>query len=109
MDETASKKILSMLGLARRAGKTVCGADLAVMAVRSDKTFIVLLARDASERTKKQLSDKCFSHNVKLIHLTASQDEMAKAAGKSSPVSAVAVTDRHFADGIAALAGEQSN
>lgn len=107
MDEMTSKKILSMLGLARRAGKTVCGTDLAILAVRSDKAFIVIMACDVSERTKKQLSDKCISHNVKLVQTDASQSEMAKATGKSSPVSAVAVTDRHFADGIMKLAAAQ--
>lgn len=103
MDSLNTSKILSLVGLARRAGKTVIGTDLVITAVKAGKASIVLIASDVSERTEKQLCDKCFSHNVKLVSLSATREAMAKAAGKSSPISAVAVTDRNFTAGIVKL------
>lgn len=41
-------KWLSMLGLARRAGKLAMGHDLALQSVRDGKAQLVLTARNAS-------------------------------------------------------------
>ena len=43
-------KWLSMLGLARRAGKLAMGHDLALQSVRDGKAQLVLTARNASPR-----------------------------------------------------------
>ena len=103
MNSASKMKILSFAGLARRAGKTVLGTDLVLSAIQAEKAFLVLVASDASERTKKQLCDKCISHNVKLVLIPATRDEMAKAAGKNAPVAAIAVTDKNFAKGFSNL------
>ena len=50
------EKIFGMLGLARRAGKLIYGSDAAVNAVRSGKAKAVILAADASDRTKKLIN-----------------------------------------------------
>ena len=43
-------KLLSMLGLARRAGKIEPGFDAAVSAARGRKAAVLLCAQDMSER-----------------------------------------------------------
>ena len=48
-------KLLSLLGLARRAGKIEPGFDAAVSAARGHKAALLLAARDISEKTLKNL------------------------------------------------------
>lgn len=47
-------KWLSMLGLARRAGKLAMGHDLALQSVRDGKAQLVLTARNASPRLLRE-------------------------------------------------------
>lgn len=49
-------KLLSMLGLARRAGALSMGHDMAEKAVYASKAKLLLFADDASERVKKEFS-----------------------------------------------------
>ena len=95
-------RILSMLGLAKRAGKLVCGTDAVIAAVTSPKKpDLVIAAADASERTKKQLADKCATHSVKLVFSGMKKDEIAPAVGKKDgQTSACAVCDRGMAEKI---------
>ena len=95
---TAEAAILRMLGLARRARKLAVGTDAAIDAARSGKAAVVVLASDASERTKKQIGDKCASHGVTLIRLEADRQTLAASLGsKDGQTSACAVTDRNMA------------
>ena len=43
-------KVLSMLGIARRAGKLSMGHDMAEKAIKSNKARIVMFCSDASKR-----------------------------------------------------------
>ena len=52
-------KVLSLLGLATRAGKIKSGSFLTEQAVKAGKAYLVLIAGDASENTKKKLSNMC--------------------------------------------------
>lgn len=97
------QKLSSLIGLSRRAGRLLCGTELTISAVQTGKAKLALLACDASERTKKQLRDKCFSHSVKLVELPLSCDDLARAAGKSAPIAAMAISDKNFAIGIEKL------
>jgi len=99
-------RILRLLGLCRRAGKLLSGQDTVITAVRSEKAALALLSSDASERTQKQLRDKCAFYGVPLLHLTVDGDSLGKATGKSGTLSSLAVTDRGFASAIRKLAEE---
>lgn len=48
-----------MLGLAQRAGKVASGEFSTEKAVKSKKAFLVVVASDASDNTKKMFSDMC--------------------------------------------------
>ena len=98
-------RLLGMIGLAKRAGRLVCGTDAVISAVSSaKKPQLVIAADDISERTKK-LSDKCAHYGVKLLIISAGRDALASAIGKkTSFVSAAAVTDGSFAEQISFLA-----
>ena len=45
-----SSKVLSLVGLATRAGKTVSGEFSTEKSVKTGKSFLVLVAEDASDR-----------------------------------------------------------
>ena len=49
-------RILTFLGLATKAGKTVSGADAVSEAVVRDCAYLVLVAEDASEGTSKKIA-----------------------------------------------------
>ena len=51
-------KIVSMIGLAKRAGKLVSGEFSTEQAVKKGLVRLVIVAGDASDNTKKLFSDK---------------------------------------------------
>jgi len=88
-------KILTYVGLAAAKRSTIPGADLVIREIRKQKGSIcVVLASDASERTKKQITDKCTYYNIPLIRLDCDMEELGKRVGKSSPTACAAVCDR---------------
>jgi len=95
-----TNKALSRLGLAMRAGKLISGEEVVLKAVRSGEAKLVMLAGDASENTKKKISDKCNSYGIPLL-VGFTRFELGSAVGKPERV-LFAVTDRGFADLLAA-------
>lgn len=94
-------KILTYLGLAAAKRSVVTGSDLVLREVRKQKPAIcVLLASDASERTTKQICDKCTYYGVSLIRLDTDMEALGARIGKISQVACVAVTDRGLASQI---------
>lgn len=89
---------LSLLGLAARAGKVVSGEFAVEKSVKSGKTFLVLVAEDASANTKKNFSDMCTYYKVPLYYV-GTKEELGRAIGKEYRAS-LAVTDRNFADAM---------
>ena len=57
---------LQFLGLVKKAGAIVYG-DALMEAIRNHSVYIVLLSDCASERTKKQIKDKCAFYQIKLF------------------------------------------
>lgn len=85
------------LGIAARARKTVSGAML-MEAVRKKRVLLVLVASDASDRTKKQFQDKCTSYQIPCL-IWGSIDEISIATGMQMRV-AIGVNDRGLAKNI---------
>ena len=56
--ERTKNKLLSMLALARKAGKVAAGGDICDKAIRDGKALLVFLAADASANTRKRFHDK---------------------------------------------------
>ncbi|MEX1031039.1 MAG: ribosomal L7Ae/L30e/S12e/Gadd45 family protein [Paenibacillaceae bacterium] len=91
-------KLLSMLGLARRAGKIITGDEACMKSVRSGKARLIIVAADASENTRKKYGDKCAHYNTKLI-LTGDRVSIGAAIGRPEQV-VIAIEDQGFASGI---------
>lgn len=91
-------KTLSMLGLAKRAGKVVSGEFSVEKAVRSGKAYLVIVAEDASANTRKNFTDMCTYYKLPLI-FTGTKEALGHAIGCEVRAS-VAVTDSGFAQSI---------
>ena len=88
------EKGLKLLGFCRRSGKIVCGAGQVLAAVTGKRPpTVVVIASDASERTEKQIFDKCSYRGICLARADATGEEMAHMLGKSGVVMAAGATD----------------
>ena len=91
-------KILSLVGLATRAGKTASGEFCTEKEVKTGRAALVIVAGDASENTKKKFRDMCEFYEVP-IYFYKDKDTLGHAMGKEFRASLV-VLDEGFAKGI---------
>lgn len=94
-------KVLSLLGLAMRAGKIVSGEELVLKEVRSGKAQLVLLATDAAKNSEKKISDKCSTYQIPILRYGTRQ-ELGNAIGKAERV-VIAITDPGFSRSLQKL------
>lgn len=94
-------KLLNFLGLCRRAGKLTTGNDAVVETVVNGEAKMVITARDISPNTEKKLLKTCEAHNVKLIKINRTKDELSFAIGRFAAVASV--TDSGFARNVEKL------
>ncbi|WP_424765750.1 L7Ae/L30e/S12e/Gadd45 family ribosomal protein [Paenibacillus sp. sgz302251] len=92
-------KSLSQLGMAMRAGKLITGDEIVLKAVRSKQVYLVIIAGDASDNTKKKFRDKCSTYGIQLAE-AFDREQLGKAIGKPERV-VLAVTDAQFGKMIA--------
>ena len=94
-----SPGVLRALGLCKRAGALICGTPMICDALRNEKKkpLVVLMATDASEGTKKKLTDKCAFYETRLVTLESGGEALAAAVGKTGFLASVAVTDENLA------------
>lgn len=98
METNTDKRILSMFGLAARAGKLASGEFQTETAVKSGTAFLVVVANDASDNTRKLFHDKCSFYKVPVIIL-GTKEELGHAIGKEFRAS-VAILDEGFAGAV---------
>lgn len=70
-----------MLGIAAKAGKVLSGYDAVNDGIKKNQIKLVILAEDASEKTKKELEFACKKCNIPLI-VFGTIDENSHAIGK---------------------------
>ena len=70
-----------MLGIATKAGKTVTGEFSTEKAVKEGKAFLVIVAKDASNNTKKKFHNMCDYYHV-TIREFADKVSLGNACGK---------------------------
>ncbi len=88
-------RILSMLGLAAKAGKIASGEFSTEKAVKSRQAFLVIVSKEASENTKKMFRNMCAFYQVPM-YLYASKEALGNAIGRQFRAS-LAVLDQGFA------------
>ncbi|WP_339063242.1 YlxQ family RNA-binding protein [Tepidibacillus marianensis] len=87
-------KVLSFIGLAARARKTITGEELVVKAIQDQRVHFVLLSTDASENMKKKITNKCEYYEIP-YRILYSRDQLGLAIGKDSRV-VIGITDFGF-------------
>ena len=98
MNNQAEKKILSMIGLAVRAGRVASGEFQTETAVKTGTAHLVVVAEDASENTKKLFHDKCSFYQVPVLFM-GTKEELGHAIGKEFRAS-LAILDAGFAEAV---------
>lgn len=91
-------KLLGLLGLATRAGKTTFGTEACKGAIEKRKTKLVIIATDASDRTKSNFKEICKNNNIP-IYECLEMDNLSKAIGKENK-SIVGINDVNFSKAI---------
>lgn len=90
--------ILTTLGLAQKAGKITSGEFSAEKSVKTGKSFLVIVAEDASDNTKKKFSNMCEYYEVP-IYFLFDKDQLGHYIGKEFRAS-LSVNDEGFAESI---------
>lgn len=98
-------KILSLLGLAQRAGKIKSGNFTVEQSVKGGKSQLVIIADDTSEASKKNLRDMCSFYQVDHMEYSL-KESLGHALGKEFR-SVISVEDAGFADKIKTLLKEE--
>lgn len=90
-------KLLSLLGMCRRAGRLSCGHDAAIGSVRSKSAKLCLLSSDSSQRLRKEIEREASfeGRDIPVKLMLSTMEEIGKATGLKSAV--VSVNDEGFA------------
>ena len=92
------ERTLRALGLCAKARKLVMGVPMICEAMQKQRSrpYLVISASDNSENTQKRLRDRCDFYGVEKKRLKVDGDTLARALGKNSRISAVAITDEQL-------------
>lgn len=92
------RKAASMLSLSKRAGRLISGEDTVLMSIRDKSCILVIVAEDASDNTKKKITQRCESNGIEYI-IKNTREELSSAVGMYNRT-VFAVTDSAFAQKI---------
>lgn len=91
-------KVLPLISLAMKAGKIASGEFSTEKEVKSGRASAVVVAKDASDNTKKKFQNMCDFYQVP-IYFYADKDTLGHAMGKEFRAS-LAILDTGFAKGM---------
>lgn len=91
-------KALSMIGIATKAGKTATGEFSTEKAIKEGNAYIVIVATDASDNTKKKFRNMCNYYHV-TMKVFSDKVSLGNACGKEFRAS-LAVKDAGLAKSI---------
>lgn len=101
-----SGKVLSLLGLARRAGRLEIGFEAAAQAARQKRACLLLLSADVSAKTGKNMRYEGERAGIPTLCLRSPMDEIGRACGVKK-IGAAAVTDPGFAQSLTRAAAAE--
>lgn len=91
-------KISSYLSLAMKAGKIASGEFMTENAIKDGKAFLVIVATDSSDNTKKKFNDMCVYRDIPYIEFDE-KDNLGHCIGKEFRA-CLAVLDSGFAKSV---------
>jgi ribosomal protein L7Ae-like RNA K-turn-binding protein len=93
------ERVLSMIGLAKKAGRVEIGEEPVGAAARAKKARLILLAADAGPSSARRAASFAESGACLLLTIPADKDRLGRALGRTS-VAMAAVTDIGFAEAV---------
>ena len=94
-------KLLSFLGLCRRAGKLVIGAEVTVESLKSGRSRLVIYAEDFSRSSLKKVLEAAGACGVEVLCLSRGKEQLSVALGRLSGV--LSIEDEGFAKKLRAM------
>lgn len=91
-------KALSMLGIAAKAGAVASGEFQTEQAVKSGAAYLVIVAEDASDNTKKMFRNMCEFYETDLVFYT-DKESLGHSIGRKFRAS-LAITDEGLANAV---------
>lgn len=91
-------KALSMIGIATKAGRTVTGEFSTEKAVKEGKAYLVVVAGDSSDNTKKKFQNMCDYYHTSICFLS-DKESLGNACGKEFRAS-LAILDEGLARAV---------
>ena len=100
------KDIMNFLGLSRRAGKLSIGHDSVIESIVKNKSELLILASDASDRLKNEIKHAATygNRNIPVIESQFLMEDYYNGIGKKSAV--FSVTDKSFKEKLKTMFGE---
>ncbi len=98
--------ILSLLGIAAKARKVVSGESMTEQAVKESRAYLVVVAKDASENTKKLFRDKCKFYETAIVFY-GSRESLGHCIGKTFRAS-LAIVDEGLAQAVQKKIAQQT-
>ena len=101
-----NEKLLSLLGIARRAGRLSLGHDAAADAMQNGKASLLLLAADLSPHSAGSVTYIAEQAGVPVATIDATMEQLGNAVGKQL-TGIISVNDSGFAKKINTLCAEK--
>jgi ribosomal protein L7Ae-like RNA K-turn-binding protein len=92
------EKLLSMLGLCRKAGKLTLGFDSTAEAIRGGQARLILLTRDISQRSGEKIAAAAEHKKMIAEKTPLTMEDIAGRFGKASGI--IGITDKGLADAV---------
>ena len=102
-------RLLSLLGIARRARRLSVGHDASIEAIVKNKAELCILCADASDRLKKEMRHACTYKGKNVAVLTLDCDILTLSGAIGTKAAVLSVNDKGFAGRIASLHNEQQS
>lgn len=99
-------RLLSLMGLCRRAGRLTIGAQPVIDLMNSGKARLVVFANDFSKGSAKPVLEAAKANNINIITINRSKEEVSLAVGRLCGTAAT--DDEGFAKKIKELIENES-
>ena len=91
-----NNRLLSLLGLARRCGKTSAGFDAVCDAVKAGQSSLILISSDIAPRSEKNIRYAVENSPVRVVKILEDKNLLGHAMGLA-PTAIVSLNDKGFA------------
>ncbi len=87
------------MGLSARARKVCFGADSVEEEIKKKNVYLIIIAKDASDRTKEKFKKIGENYNIPMIIIEEKIESLSKAIGKSNKA-IIGIKDKNLANQI---------